>query len=67
MSREEYNFRNTTTSIDDANSIVQQLGCRNIVAIMLKMYDIKDKTRTEYLGERRGKGRSKKVKSALLI
>jgi len=26
MSREEYNFRNTTTSIDDANSIVQQLG-----------------------------------------
>ena len=43
--------------------------CKHSVglAMLLKMYEIKDKTRSELLGKRRGKGRSKKVSSALLF
>ena len=43
--------------------------CKHSVglAILFKMYVIKEKTRAEVLGKRRGKGRSKKVKSALLF
>ena len=41
--------------------------CKHSVglAILFKMYDIKEKTRAEVLGKRRGNDRSKKVKSAL--
>ncbi|CAF2032534.1 unnamed protein product [Rotaria magnacalcarata] len=35
------------------------------LAMIFNIYEIKDKTRSELLGQRRGKGRSKKVKSAL--
>ena len=43
--------------------------CKHSVglAILFKMYDIKEKTRAKVLGKRRGKGRSKKVKTALLF
>ncbi|CAF2642268.1 unnamed protein product [Rotaria sp. Silwood2] len=34
-------------------------------AMIFNMHEVKDKTRSELLGQRRGKGRSKKVKSAL--
>lgn len=35
------------------------------LAMLFNIYEIQDKTRSELLGKRRGKGRSKKVKSAL--
>jgi hypothetical protein len=35
------------------------------LAMLFKTYEIQDKTRSELLGKRRGKGRSKKVRSAL--
>ena len=43
--------------------------CKHSVglAVLFKMYAIKEKTRAQVLGKRRGKGSSKKVKSALLF
>jgi len=42
--------------------------CKHSVglAMLLNVYQMADKTRSELLGKRRGKGRSKKVRSALL-
>ncbi|CAF1448070.1 unnamed protein product, partial [Didymodactylos carnosus] len=44
-------------------------SCKHSVglAILFKIYEIRDKTRCELLGKRRGKGRSKKVRSALML
>lgn len=44
-------------------------ACKHSIGsgIMFKMYAIKHETRTEHLDQRRGNGRSKKVKSALLF
>src|SRR5690348_15402399 len=43
--------------------------CKHLVglAILLKHYELTDKTRSKLLGKRRGKGRAKKVRSALLL
>ncbi|CAF4399431.1 unnamed protein product [Rotaria sp. Silwood2] len=43
--------------------------CKHSVglAMMLNQYEVNDKTRLQLLGKRRGKGRSKKVQSALLL
>ena len=58
MSSKQYQILNIAKTLDEAHVILKQHN--------VSKYEAYDKTRLQLLGKRHGKGRSKKVQTALL-